>query len=49
VENAATRLPGLLDVAREAGVRAVRMHEANLEDAFLHYTGHHIDPEGNLD
>jgi ABC-2 type transport system ATP-binding protein len=49
VESAATRLPELLDVAREGGVRAVRMREANLEDAFLHYTGHRIDSEGNLD
>jgi ABC-2 type transport system ATP-binding protein len=47
VSSAATRLPELLDVAREGGVRAVRMREANLEDAFLHYTGHRIDPEGN--
>lgn len=49
VESAARRLPELLDVARAGGVHAVRMREANLEDAFLHYTGHRIDPEGNLD
>jgi hypothetical protein len=34
---------------KHLGIRAVRMREVNLEDAFVHATGHKIDAEGNLE
>ena len=49
VRNAATELVGLIEAVRTFGVRGVRMREASLEDAFLHFTGHGIGPSGELE
>jgi ABC-2 type transport system ATP-binding protein len=48
VRRAAAELPSLVDALRPHGIRAVRMREVRLEDAFLHFTGHTIGPEGEL-
>ncbi len=48
VKHAPTELVGLIEEVKPLGIRAVRMREVNLEDAFVHFTGHKIDAEGNL-
>ena len=48
VKHAPTELVGLIEELKPYGIRAVRMREVNLEDAFVHFTGHKIDAEGNL-
>ena len=49
VENASTQLVSFIEVMKPYEIHAVRMREVNLEDAFVHFTGHKIDPEGNLE
>ena len=48
VKHAPTQLVGLIEALKPFGIHAVRMREVNLEDAFVHFTGHKIDAEGNL-
>lgn len=48
VRSAGSELVSLIEAVRPHGIRAVRMREASLEDAFLHFTGHTIGPEGEL-
>lgn len=48
VRDAASALVGLIEEVRPFGIHAVRMREATLEDAFLHFTGRTIGPEGEL-
>jgi ABC-2 type transport system ATP-binding protein len=48
VRNASAELVALIEAVRPCGIHAVRMHEATLEDAFLHFTGHRIGPEGEI-
>jgi ABC-2 type transport system ATP-binding protein len=48
VRSASAELVGLIEAVRPHGIHAVRMREATLEDAFLHFTGHRISPEGEL-
>ena len=49
VSNAPGRIVAVIEALKPLGVRAVRMREANLEDAFLHFTGHRMDSTGNLE
>jgi ABC-2 type transport system ATP-binding protein len=46
VEDAPAQLVTLVEAVRPHGIHAVRMREANLEDAFLALTGHGIGPDG---
>jgi ABC-2 type transport system ATP-binding protein len=48
VEHAPTELVPLIETLKALGIHAVRMREVNLEDAFVHFTGHKIDTAGNL-
>jgi ABC-2 type transport system ATP-binding protein len=48
VRDGSARLVGLIEALRPFGIHAVRMGEASLEDAFLHFTGHRIGPGGDL-
>jgi ABC-2 type transport system ATP-binding protein len=45
LEDAPAQLAALVQTVRHFDLKAVRMREANLEDAFLHFTGHGIEPE----
>ncbi len=49
VKNASAELVGLIGRAGPFGIRAVRMREVSLEDAFLHFTGHRIGPGGETE
>ena len=49
VKHAPTELVALVEELKPQGIRAVRMREVNLEDAFVHFTGHKIDAAGNLE
>jgi ABC-2 type transport system ATP-binding protein len=49
VDNASAELVTLIERARPFGIRAVRMREVSLEDAFLHFTGHRIGPGGEVE
>ena len=49
VQHAPTQLVSVIEAVKHLGIRAVRMREVNLEDAFVHATGHKIDAEGNLE
>ena len=46
VRDAPARLVGLIEALSPHGIRAVRMREATLEDAFMYFTGHGIGPGG---
>ncbi len=48
VRNASEGIVPLIEAARPYGIRAVRMREVTLEDAYLHFTGHRIGPGGEL-
>jgi ABC-2 type transport system ATP-binding protein len=48
VKNAPTQIVSVIESLKPFGIRAVRMREVNLEDAFVHFTGHKIDIAGNL-
>jgi ABC-2 type transport system ATP-binding protein len=48
IHDGSARLVALIEALRPFGIRAVRMWEASLEDAFLHFTGHRIGPGGDL-
>ncbi len=48
VREGSARLVSLIEALRLFGIRAVRMREATLEDAFLLFTGHRIGPGGDL-
>jgi len=49
VQHAPTELVALIEALKPLRVHAVRMREVNLEDAFVHFTGHKIDAAGNLE
>lgn len=48
VEDAATQLVSFIEKLRAFEIHALRVREANLEDAFVYFTGHKIDATGNL-
>ncbi len=49
VKHAPTELVALVEELKPQGIRAVRMRKVNLEDAFVHFTGHKIDAAGYLE
>ncbi len=49
VRQAATQLVAFVEVLKPFGIHAVRMREVNLEDAFVHFTGHKISASGDLE
>ena len=48
-ENAPKLLGVVVELLKPCDSQAVRMREANLEDAFVHLSGRGIDASGNLE